>query len=125
MKDEAIPINWQTWSSFIVGIKRFATSEEAGRKTKWLLAFLVLFLLGINTLNVLSSYVSRDFMTAIENRNLAEFIRINPKIAWGLSEAQFISLAIMLIGAVQIWRSSEPTIVDAPAPASSAGRRGA
>jgi phosphatidylglycerol:prolipoprotein diacylglycerol transferase len=58
-------------------------------------------------------------------RFLAEFIRINPKIAWGLSEAQFISLAIMLIGAVQIWRSSEPTIVDAPAPASSAGRRGA
>jgi phosphatidylglycerol:prolipoprotein diacylglycerol transferase len=58
-------------------------------------------------------------------RFLAEFIRINPKIAWGLSEAQFISLAIMLIGAVQIWRSSEPTIVGASAPASSAGRRGA
>jgi putative ATP-binding cassette transporter len=32
-------------------------------------------LLGINGLNVLNSYVGRDFMTAIEDRNRAEFIR--------------------------------------------------
>jgi len=48
-------------------------------------------------------------------RFLVEFIRINPKLVWGLSEAQLISLAIMAIGAIQIWRSSEPTLVEAPA----------
>jgi vitamin B12/bleomycin/antimicrobial peptide transport system ATP-binding/permease protein len=76
MNNEGIPIDRHTWSSFILGIKSFATSEEAGRKAKWLLALLVLFLLGMNALNVINSYVSRDFMTAIENRNLAEFIRM-------------------------------------------------
>ncbi|MEO6026229.1 MAG: prolipoprotein diacylglyceryl transferase [Candidatus Binatia bacterium] len=52
-------------------------------------------------------------------RFLVEFIRINPKLIWGLSEAQLISLAIMAVGAIQIWRSSEPTLVEAPA----SGRR--
>jgi len=51
------------------------------------------------------------------SRFLVEFVRINPKLAFGLSEAQFISLAIMLIGAVQIWRSSGPAAVDTVAPA--------
>lgn len=76
MKEEAIPINWQTWRSFVVSIRSFASSEQTGGKAKLLLAVLIVFLLGTNGLNVLSSYVSRDFMTAIENRNLAEFIRM-------------------------------------------------
>jgi phosphatidylglycerol:prolipoprotein diacylglycerol transferase len=41
-------------------------------------------------------------------RFLVEFVRVNPRFAYGLSEAQFISLAIAAIGAVQIWRSSGP-----------------
>ena len=35
-----------------------------------------MFLLGINVLNVVNSYVGRDFMTAIENRKFDEFVRI-------------------------------------------------
>jgi phosphatidylglycerol:prolipoprotein diacylglycerol transferase len=50
-------------------------------------------------------------------RFLVEIVRINPKLAFGLSEAQFISLAIMAIGAVMIWRSSGPTSVEHVAPA--------
>jgi phosphatidylglycerol:prolipoprotein diacylglycerol transferase len=46
-------------------------------------------------------------------RFLVEIVRINPKLAFGLSEAQFISLAIMAVGAVMIWRSSGPVAVDA------------
>jgi len=37
---------------------------------------LITTLLGINGLNVLISYIGRDFMTAIEDRNRAEFIRM-------------------------------------------------
>jgi putative ATP-binding cassette transporter len=76
MKEERVPINRQTWSSFIVGIRQFAGSTKVGRKAKGFLVLLVSFLVGINVLNVLNSYVSRDFMTAIENRNMAGFIRM-------------------------------------------------
>jgi putative ATP-binding cassette transporter len=54
----------------------FVTAEQVGTKAKWLFATLALFLLGINVLNVVSSYVGRDFMTAIENRKFDEFVRM-------------------------------------------------
>lgn len=50
-------------------------------------------------------------------RFLVEFVRINPKIAFGLSEAQFISLLLMAIGAVQIWRGAGPVVAAADADA--------
>lgn len=46
-------------------------------------------------------------------RFLVEFIRLNPPILFGLSEAQVIAVAMMLIGAIGLWRiSKEP--IDAP-----------
>ncbi|WP_444357261.1 ABC transporter ATP-binding protein/permease [Phyllobacterium lublinensis] len=42
-------------------------------KAKWMLAGLVLLLCGINVLNVVNSYVGRNFMTAIADRKTAEF----------------------------------------------------
>jgi putative ATP-binding cassette transporter len=36
---------------------------------------LIVFLIGINVLNVISSYVGRDFMTAIANREMDNFVR--------------------------------------------------
>lgn len=50
--------------------------SEAGLKAKLLSAALVVFLFGINGLNVLLSYVGRDFMSAIENRNFEVFLRM-------------------------------------------------
>jgi phosphatidylglycerol:prolipoprotein diacylglycerol transferase len=38
-------------------------------------------------------------------RFLAEIIRINPRLALGMSEAQWISLALMAFGLAQIWRA--------------------
>jgi len=69
-----IPINGETWNRFIEYVKAFATSKQAGGKAKWMSALLIGFLFAINGLNVLNSYVGRDFMTAIENRNRAEFL---------------------------------------------------
>ena len=54
----------------------FVTAEQVGTKAKWRFATLALFLLGINVLNVINSYVGRDFMTAIENRKFEEFVRM-------------------------------------------------
>jgi vitamin B12/bleomycin/antimicrobial peptide transport system ATP-binding/permease protein len=66
-----VPINRDTWNHFIEYVKVFVSSKKAGGKAKWLIALLIVFLLGINALNVLNSYVGRDFMTAIEDRNRA------------------------------------------------------
>jgi putative ATP-binding cassette transporter len=74
MLKKKIPINRETWNRFIEYVKAFATSRQAGRKARWLSALLIGFLFAINGLNLLNSYVGRDFMTAIENRNRAEFL---------------------------------------------------
>ncbi|MDD5206156.1 MAG: SbmA/BacA-like family transporter [Desulfobacterales bacterium] len=76
MKDERIPINRQTLGSFFLVLRQFASAEKVGRKAVWLFALLILFLFGLNGLNVLNSYVSRDFMTAIEYRNYEGFLHM-------------------------------------------------
>ncbi len=50
-------------------------ASAAGRKASLLFAGLLLLLVLINLLNVLNSYVGRNFMTAIEQRNAAGFVR--------------------------------------------------
>jgi putative ATP-binding cassette transporter len=67
-------INRQTWDHFVRWVKMLATSEQVGTKAKWIFAALVVLLLSINGLNIFSSYINRDFMTAIEDRNQAEFL---------------------------------------------------
>jgi vitamin B12/bleomycin/antimicrobial peptide transport system ATP-binding/permease protein len=57
---------------FLRAVKIFMSSE-AGMKARWMLAGLVLLLCGINALNVVNSYVGRNFMTAIADRKTAEF----------------------------------------------------
>jgi putative ATP-binding cassette transporter len=50
--------------------------SESGPTATLLLVLLVLFLFAINGLNVINSYVGRDFMTAIENRDISTFVRM-------------------------------------------------
>ncbi len=73
MAEEFIPIRRSSWDRFVAMLKNFANSEVGG-KAKMSMLVLVLFLFGINGLNVVTSYVGRDFFTAIENRNTGEFI---------------------------------------------------
>jgi putative ATP-binding cassette transporter len=75
MQEKKVLIDRHTWNRFVRTVKVFVTSEQAGTRAKWLVLLLILFMLGINSLNVVNSYVGRDFFTAIENRNRAEFIR--------------------------------------------------
>ena len=69
-----VPISRTTWARFIEMMRALLKSEVGG-KAKGLFLSLILFLFGINGLNVVNSYVGRDFMTAIENRNTAGFLR--------------------------------------------------
>jgi putative ATP-binding cassette transporter len=54
-------------------VRDFVTSD-VGWKARSLLALLVAFLVGTHGLNVLNSYVARDFMTAIADRDRGGFI---------------------------------------------------
>jgi putative ATP-binding cassette transporter len=74
MNQQQIPFDKQTALRFIQAVRIFANSEF-GWQAKLMFAGLMALLLGINGMNVLNSYVGRDFMTAIEHRNKAEFIQ--------------------------------------------------
>lgn len=61
------------WGRFVRVMNTFAGPEFRGMLIA-LFALLLVFLLLINGLNVVNSYVGRDFMTAIEHRSMSEFI---------------------------------------------------
>jgi vitamin B12/bleomycin/antimicrobial peptide transport system ATP-binding/permease protein len=63
-----------TLARFVRAVGNFANSE-VGWKAKLTFAALVALLCGANGLNVLNSFVGRNFMTAIADRNNAEFMR--------------------------------------------------
>ncbi|MFN2425647.1 MAG: ABC transporter ATP-binding protein/permease [Candidatus Binatia bacterium] len=57
---------------FVTSLRDFASSTE-GPKSMWLFAGLLLLLVTINSLNVVSSYIGRDFMTAVADRDTGRF----------------------------------------------------
>ena len=63
-----------TWKRFYGTIRMLVKSEQGPRATMFA-GLLVLLMFAINGLNVLNSYVGRDFMSAIENKNLSAFER--------------------------------------------------
>ncbi len=76
MTSNNVRLNGHTWKRFFSASKQFWSSKEVGGKAKWLFALLIFFLFGINGLNVLNSYVGRDFMSAIQDRDYHDFIRM-------------------------------------------------
>src|SRR5512147_3179642 len=75
MERSRIPLDRLTWTRWRSAVRAFATSEVGGR-AKAMFAALLALLVAINGLNVVNSYVGRDFMTAIEARNMGGFLRL-------------------------------------------------
>jgi vitamin B12/bleomycin/antimicrobial peptide transport system ATP-binding/permease protein len=73
MDRQIVPLR-TTISRFVQAIRTFANSE-VGWRAKLIFASLVGLLCGVNGLNVVNSYVGRNFMTAITVRNQTEFVR--------------------------------------------------
>jgi vitamin B12/bleomycin/antimicrobial peptide transport system ATP-binding/permease protein len=69
-----VRLDRETWRRYTLAIKQFATSEVRGRARR-LFALLIALLLTISGLNVVNSYVGRDFMTAVELRDRSGFFR--------------------------------------------------
>ena len=73
MESTRIPLdrlNWAAWRRVVLSVTR----SEVGGRVKLLFAALLALLLAINGLNVVNSYVGRDFMTAIEQRSMSGFL---------------------------------------------------
>lgn len=62
-----------TWPRLIEVVRRFAASDQ-GRRGLWLVLSLLLLVIGVNGLNVINSYVGRDFITALAERQTDRFI---------------------------------------------------
>jgi vitamin B12/bleomycin/antimicrobial peptide transport system ATP-binding/permease protein len=71
---ERIRLDRLTWERWRTAVSSFAGSSDAGVRAKALFAALFGLLLAINGLNVVNSYVGRDFMTAIEQRSMSRFV---------------------------------------------------
>jgi len=74
MSEQRVPITRLAWSRFGRALKDFANCE-VGWRARGLFGLLIALLVVFNALNVLNSYVGRDFMTAISNRDSARFTR--------------------------------------------------
>jgi putative ATP-binding cassette transporter len=74
MSAQPVPLNRQTVRRFVRALRDLFTSEVR-RKAIGLLVLLVMFALSVNGLNVVNSYVGRDFMTAISQRDMTGFVR--------------------------------------------------
>ncbi len=72
MADEKLQIARLTWQRFRAALEMLAKSES-GPKAIMLSGILLAIMVGINGLNVVNSYVGRDFMSAIEDKNMAGF----------------------------------------------------
>ncbi len=73
MESRPILFDRLTWTRWRKAVSSFVGSPDAGRRAKVLFAALLGLLLAINGLNVVNSYVGRDFMTAIEQRSMSRF----------------------------------------------------
>ena len=74
MAPSRISISKNAWPRFWGMVTALARSEE-GPRAKLFAALLLALLLGISALNVINSYVGRDFMTSIESREMASFVK--------------------------------------------------
>ena len=73
MNGQKIP--FKVTAGRFAGAVRSIANSEVGWKAKVMFGGLVALLCAVSGLNVVNSYVGRNFMTSIENRNMAEFIR--------------------------------------------------
>jgi len=68
-----VPISRATWQRFVQMVKEIVADQEIGRRAVFMFVALIVLLVAVNALNVVNSYVGRDFMTSIEQRDLGAF----------------------------------------------------
>jgi putative ATP-binding cassette transporter len=74
MSEQRVAFDRETLQRFVRAVKDIFTSEVRW-KARGLFGLLIVFALAVNGLNVVNSYVGRDFITAISHRDEAGFVR--------------------------------------------------
>ncbi|MDP3857942.1 MAG: ABC transporter transmembrane domain-containing protein [Stagnimonas sp.] len=74
MKAPETRVTRDSWQRIRREMRALLDSRE-GSKAVWMFLLLIAFLAAISGLNVLMSYIGRDFMSAIEDRDRARFLR--------------------------------------------------
>lgn len=69
-----LPFDHATWNRFVRVVVAINRDPEISGRVRWFFITLILLFLVINGLNVVNSYVGRDFMTAIEQRDRPAFL---------------------------------------------------
>src|SRR3954452_115996 len=92
MSAQPEPLDLQTLGRFIRAVRDLLTSEVR-RQAIVLLILHLAFALSVNGLNVVSSYVGRDFMTAIAHHDMAGFVR--PAILYTGLFAEMTAVAVL------------------------------
>jgi putative ATP-binding cassette transporter len=72
--ERPVTIDRETGRRFVRAVKDLLSSEVRWQ-ARGMFALLIAFALAVNGLNVLNSYVGRDFMTAIAHRSWDDFVR--------------------------------------------------
>ena len=68
-----VPISRATWLRFVEMLKDMVADPSVGWTAIWMFSGLIGLLVMVNGLNVLNSYVGRDFITSIEPRDSRAF----------------------------------------------------
>jgi putative ATP-binding cassette transporter len=74
MSEQPVTLGRNAPRRLIRALKDFLTSE-VGWRARGLFALLLVFALAVNGLNVVNSYIGRDFMTALAHRDREGFVR--------------------------------------------------
>src|SRR5215471_7862215 len=90
MREQPVAFDLVTGRRFVRAVKDFFSSEVRWR-ARGLFGLLIAFALTVNGLNVVNSYVGRDFMTAIQHRDQAGFVREAILFVGVLSGSPFMS----------------------------------
>jgi putative ATP-binding cassette transporter len=73
MNGQRAPITRETFRQLSRAVRVFLKSAKGG-KAMWLAGSLLFLMLAINGMNILNSYVGRDFISSIEHRNSDGFV---------------------------------------------------
>jgi len=94
---QEIKFGWETLARLGRAVLIFARCEVGGQ-AKLMAALLLVFLIAINGLNVINSYVGRDFMTAVERRDAHDFF---------VQATNYVAVFALLTVAAVLYRFTE------------------
>lgn len=96
-KPQGTVLNATSRARFAATLRAFSASPE-GPMAKAFFALLMVLLVGINSLNVWSSYIGRDFMTAVASRDSADFTK---------QTFRYVAILLVCTGSAVVYRYIE------------------